>query len=1755
MKTLITLSVSLLLSFSIFSQVRIVSSQGSPAPGYTTLKSAFDAINNGTVGGYIDILIDDNTTETATAVLYQSGYGSVSSYNSVSIYPTVSGKSISGNLNAPLIELNGADNVTIDGRVNATGSSKALTIINSSYSNAVAGTSNIRFINDASYNTVKFCTIKGSSAIVPGGVILFHTSSVTGNNYNNITDNDITNAADGYRPLYTIYSYSGGLPANSFNVVSRNNIYDFLSRSINSVGIYLYTQSGGWTISDNSFYETTTFAPTTSNTSCVININGMGSTTEPFTISGNYIGGSGPNCSGTWTKASNTYNNFTAISFSPTSTSATANEIQGNTIKNFSYSNTSVMSYAYFYGISIIGSSASVVNIGTSVPNVIGAATGTNSIVFTNSYSSGSTFYGMYFNTGAGTLTCKNNIVGSITVANSVAGNGTNFKGITKLSTGQNIISNNTIGSTSTSNSVVASSASTGNVQSVIGIEAIGNGPTTIESNTIANLSNNTTNATAATASSTIGIYATTGCNIINKNTIKNLSFSGSNNSATSPIALAGIIFSNVSITYNQTISRNTISGLTASYPDFAGQVAGIFYQSGVYVSAVESNFIHSISVTGASSTAATIYGVRVLSGSVNVLNNIISLGGNTTTTLYGITEPGSASRNSNFYNNTVNITGAPTAGSLNSYCVYSSLADNQRDFRNNILVNTRSNNGATGKHYLLYMNYASATNLTLDYNQYYSSGTGSVLAYFNSLDVSALPIVAGNDNSSQLLNPAFANTVGTNVSDYIASSAGTGVPINLVLLDQSDIIRNVVTPKMGALENGTNTSAVGVYSGATLLGNYMDLKAAFDKINDGTLTGNLEIKLSATQVLTSSAVLNASGSGAASYTAITIYPTVSGLMVTGNLPGIPLIDLNGADNVTIDGRVNASGSTKDLILVNTSNSSAGPTSTIRFINDASNNIVKYVVLKGAAMPSAFPNGMVIFGSTTLTTGNDQNLLDHCTFMNVSPDLRPGYTIYCSGTATKENNDITISNSLFENCLGAGGSAVFYVTTGNYNISIKGNSFYETLPLSPWTGVSYNYIYIYNNTGYGFDVSDNFFGGSEPLCQGSPSVKLGVNSNAFTVIYLTAGAGAASNIQGNTIRNISWTNSSTSALMMGIFSMGTTINIGTISGNTIGSLTGNGSITLTGTSTAGNSFIGISLSSPLVCDVRNNIIGSITLVNAATNASTFVGISKSSTNAGTFINNKIGGTTANSIDCNSTATNYQQNMTGISINNTGSNTITNNTIQNLTNRSTNANTATTGYTIGISIAGAGANTLSGNTIRSLSNANANNSIANAASVIGISLNAVTTAPVTISGNSITDLSNYYPSFTGAVTGMYISAGTAAVNTIEKNFVQGLSVSDGSTAASIYGLRIFVGNNNISNNILSLGYKNSSVVDGTIYGIYENGTAATTHNIYFNTISLGGNTSSGAANSYALYSNTNLHARDIRNNIFSNTRYNSGATGIHYAAYYNYATAGTLTMDFNDYYVSGNGTQLAYFNGSPVNALPIVAGVDASSITSQPGFTDPLGALVSDFILSANLTGTSISGITIDHLDNLRGTPPTVGALEYAASLAVKWLSAQAQMTSGGTRIDWQVSNESKGTVYTVQYSRNGAQWIDLGNVRAIGSNRSVTYTYYHSEPPIGKNFYRIVEKDVMGAWSYSRILIIDNNMTATSRFLLTNPVQNAVLSMQVQAPGICYVYNLNGQVVMMQTLPSGFQQLNVSALAKGTYVIKIGRQTAKVIIE
>lgn len=693
------------------------------------------------------------------------------------------------------------------------------------------------------------------------------------------------------------------------------------------------------------------------------------------------------------------------------------------------------------------------------------------------------------------------------------------------------------------------------------------------------------------------------------------------------------------------------------------------------------------------------------------------------------------------------------------------------------------------------------------------------------------------------------------------------------------------------------NAQNVNVNLGA---GSYVNLASAFAAINAGTHTGSISIIIvNNTSEPVGGAVLNASGTGSASYTSISIAPSGARIISGAVTAGLTLIDLNGADNVSING-VNAGNFS--LTIENTTVSATTGTSTIRFVGGATGNTITNCSVKGAYAGAVATNGGNIFFSTDAVTanGNDNNTISFCNIGPSGSNL-PTVAICGSGSTTSTaigNSGISINNNNIFDYFGAAVTSAGVATNGGCNTwTITNNRFYQTGIRTWTTGAFHTPILINNNTAtsgaQGFTITDNIIGYASNIQTGTYT--LNGSTGSFRGIQYSGIAGSTvTNINNNTIAAVS---------LMGVSSSGVS---------------------------SSSPFMGIFINSGVVIS-NTNTISSLSYSTSSTATSDVNGIFNFSNNAWTANNNVIFNITAANTSTGAA------NVFGLRVNT--SSTVATNLSENLINslQSTASATATGTQVVGILVSSSIA-TLTANTIRNLT-APGGTGTGTSSSVAGIVFSS-TASNNTVQKNTIFNLSNTNTTTASVVTGIQFTGGTA--NLVERNLIYDFTVATNSTAAEVNGIRIAGGTTTFRNNIIRLGVGiNSAIGTGSITGgVNGFNEPSGTNTFYHNSVYIGGSPITGVGPSYAFYSSIITNSRIVRDNIFFNGRSNSGATGRNYVVSVGGTSANPagLTINNNLYFANGTGAVFGFFNSTDVSNLAgwqTAVGQDANSINSNP----------------------------------------------------------------------------------------------------------------------------------------------------------------------------------------------------------------------------
>ena len=666
-----------------------------------------------------------------------------------------------------LINLQGVKNISFDGRPGGIGSR-----IQWAFENTGNGSSYpaFQFINGASSDTLQYLAIQ-SSCTNTTGTILFSTSTISGGNSNNVIQYDSIGNYSALPYLAIASIGTAGADANAGNTIINNDIYNFQGyyTAMNGAGIYIGSTGNGsnWNISNNSFYATFTL-----NTGCVIPIcflPGSGSTGN--TISGNYIGGKAPQCSGAPWKQ---YGNECGVSWPPDFIGVYSDAgnvaISGNTVQNLNFGGGSPFYCSpQVMCMYVVGGSASV----------------------------------------------SNNLVGSDTAANSVLnGYGGLLIGISNSSAGAVTINNNTVANLTQNFSLPAASSV---ISPVMGIYCYGSqaessnqlGANTITNNKVFNIS------TAIGGEETNQYYP-----ILSSGSTYNVDGVYEDN------PVAGICLQTTG-SAAQTISKNTVYGININTSGGStSAVMGIVMNAGSGTNIVNANKVYGLWVPdnyGSSGSYSGLVGIYLPTGNAGtytITNNMIDLGFKSTDSstvqnvyIFGIWDNNGSNNfgnlNYNIYHNSIYIGGTYNNTYGNDLASYgfaryfnwgSSVYENVK-FYNNIIYNNRS---GAAPNYGLYAEESSNATLidwASNYNLVYGTGTG--FNFGNSVGTNyatqaAWTTATTMDANTLSSNPQYNETTGLTPDLHVQSTS----PINMagtasftITYDFDSLIRANYTP------------------------------------------------------------------------------------------------------------------------------------------------------------------------------------------------------------------------------------------------------------------------------------------------------------------------------------------------------------------------------------------------------------------------------------------------------------------------------------------------------------------------------------------------------------------------------------------------------------------------------------------------------------------------------------------------------------------------------------------------------------------------------------------------------------------------------------------------------------------------------------------------------------------------------------------------------------------------------------------------
>lgn len=164
------------------------------------------------------------------------------------------------------------------------------------------------------------------------------------------------------------------------------------------------------------------------------------------------------------------------------------------------------------------------------------------------------------------------------------------------------------------------------------------------------------------------------------------------------------------------------------------------------------------------------------------------------------------------------------------------------------------------------------------------------------------------------------------------------------------------------------------------------------------------------------------------------------------------------------------------------------------------------------------------------------------------------------------------------------------------------------------------------------------------------------------------------------------------------------------------------------------------------------------------------------------------------------------------------------------------------------------------------------------------------------------------------------------------------------------------------------------------------------------------------------------------------------------------------------------------------------------------------------------------------------------------ALPLKLLDFTATKKATGVQLDWQTADEQNSDKFIIEHSRDGQEFISIGQVNAKGnsSNSTNNYTFVDTDPATGNNYYRLIMTDKDGTYNYTTVQKVFNGIEQTVT-LYPNPAGKSVTVKGIMGYENLTITDMYGKKLIEKIIRQDAETIDISILSNGIYMIQLNK--------
>lgn len=250
----------------------------------------------------------------------------------------------------------------------------------------------------------------------------------------------------------------------------------------------------------------------------------------------------------------------------------------------------------------------------------------------------------------------------------------------------------------------------------------------------------------------------------------------------------------------------------------------------------------------------------------------------------------------------------------------------------------------------------------------------------------------------------------------------------------------------------------------------------------------------------------------------------------------------------------------------------------------------------------------------------------------------------------------------------------------------------------------------------------------------------------------------------------------------------------------------------------------------------------------------------------------------------------------------------------------------------------------------------------------------------------------------------------------------------------------------------------------------------------------------------------------------------------------------------------------------INAQSSGGGNSTVTITGLNSAGNPVGgatttgvasvSALTTFNVSANAAFKGIAGIRITSSDVVYAFIDNINLANVGTVLPLSWLDFSATSSNNKVVLNWSTAMEQQTKYFVIQQSINGADWNNIGTSASSGNSSNIKfYSYVHSSPNNGGNYYRLIEQDINGRQHFSNVIYINMQDKAASLSIYPTLSLNGYINVKINENTKVQIFDNAGSLLMVKQLQKGVNQLIIDKLPAGFYRLNAGVETSSFLVQ